>query len=147
MKNENIIKYNKLNRYSVNKSFDIFNPESISEDENSNKRIYQNIYFDENLEEYFYYKMFYGVNKYIPYTNFNDVYLDNINFYNDQKIFHKDFNDFLNGILDNVINLINCKEINQEYTDKVFQICIKFLIELYSRSYYKEVILFHNLRT
>lgn len=140
MKNKNLIKFNKLNKYSINKSFDIFNPELISEEEFYNKRIYQNIYFDEDLEEHFYYKMFYGVNKYIPQTYFLDVYLDNINFYNDQKIFHKDFNDFLNGILDNVINLINKNEIQEEVTFKVFEICFKFVIELFSRSYFKEVI-------
>lgn len=115
-------------------------------DDDVTKDIYNNIFFDEDIEEYFYFKSFYDVNKYVPKTYFDDVYLDNINFFNDQKIFHKDFNDFFNGILENIINLIDVKQIDEAFTFDIFEKCLKYLIEVYSRSYFKEVKIFFKVQ-
>jgi hypothetical protein len=123
----------------------VFNPELNNEDDFTIKGVYENIYFDENLEEHFYYKMFYGTNKFVPHNYFDDVYLDNINFYNDQRIFHKDFNEFLNGILDNIVNLISVKSLDKGFLFKFYEICIKFLLEVFSRTYYREVIYYNNI--
>jgi hypothetical protein len=109
------------------------------------KGVYENIFYDEDLEEHFYYKMFYGTNKFLPHIYFDDVYLDNINFYNDQRIFHKDFNEFLNGILDNIINLLSVQSIDIGFLFKVYEICIKFLLEVFSRTYYREVNDYNNI--
>lgn len=75
----------------------------------------------------------------VPHNYFDDVYLDNINFYNDQKIFHKDFNEFLNGLLQNLLNLVLNKEIDEDETMKYLEISLKFILEVFSRSYYKDV--------
>lgn len=125
------------------KSIDVFNPELAMEDDVTN--VYNNIFFDEDNEEYFYFKSFYDVNKYVPKVYFDDVYLDNINFFNDQKIFHKDFNDFFNGILENLINLIDEKQVEEEFTFNIFEKCLEYLLEVYSRSYYKEVNIFFKV--
>lgn len=139
MNENNIIKINRTNRLSVAKSFDIFNPELNTEDDTIIKGIYNNIFYDEDLEEHSYFQMFYGINQYLPQSYFDEVYMDNINFYNDQKIFHKDFNEFLNGILENIVNLISIKDVDPSFMFKAYEISIKFLLEIYSRSYYKEV--------
>ena len=89
--------------------------------------------------------MFYGTNKFVPTNYFEDVYLDNINFYHDQRIFHKDFNEFLNGILDNIVNLISVKSLDKGFLLKVYEICVKFLLEVFSRTYYREVIYYNNI--
>jgi len=140
-----IITFNRETKNSVLKHCDIFNPENVSLDcdhtANSRRNIYKCLFYDEDLNEYSYFKRFYSVKKVLPRNYFEESYHDNINFINDQKIFNKNFNDFIEKVVFSLSKSLRVEEnINEHELCNIYSILLKYLFDVLSKAYHKDVI-------
>ena len=142
-----IVEINSENKVEVMKKFDIFNAEFSLEEESSRKYFYNNFFFDIELEEYFYFTPFYKIKKLVPKKHFDELYIDNLTFFNDQKIFHRNFNEFISKLLKSITQMVKEKQIDEKSVTFIFNITIKYLFEVFSISYYKDVNYFLINRT
>ena len=141
---KNIVNFNTESKLSVFKQYDIFNSENVFLDcDNTAKSrlsIYESIFYDEDLKEYQYFIPFYSVKKLLPRKFFEESYLDNINFINDLKIFNKNFNEFLDKILINLLNSMkNNEKIRNNDVNDIFKVLLNYLFEVLIKAYNRDV--------
>jgi ubiquitin C-terminal hydrolase len=167
--NREVYNFNDENKNEVLKKFDTFAKVSLDcentavsrrDEETSNsvketKGIYDYVFHNETNDEYTYYLPFYSLEHSVPSSYYYDVSKDNICFSNDQKIFSNNFAVFIEKTLENTVKILKAQQenseekqndliepISQNEIGKIFFISLRFLLEIFSKSNFKE-----NLRT
>lgn len=144
-KEKEIVKFNSQDKYKVLKQYDLFcNSKDVAldcEDTAISRRdIYSKIFYDEDKNEYIYYKPFYQITRSIPENILEEVTIDNINFLNDQKIYSSHFSDFLEKLLISVNGQIKAKLLKIDLIKTIYQCTSSYVLEFLSKSNFKEVL-------
>ena len=134
-----VFEINSVNKNEVLKSYDIFNFEILIDEDSNKKTIFDYIFFDKELEEYLYFTPFYNIKKLVFKNHFDDIITDNMVFFNDQKIFHRNFNEFIYNVLNSLNKIIYDDGIDEKSVENIFYISVIYLLEVFSISYYKDV--------
>jgi len=130
------IEVDKSNKFEIEKQYDIFNSESETY---FKKDTLETVFLDKEKEEFYQYEGFYNIKKLVPKRDFDEVYLDNMTFLNDQKIFNIHFNDFFNRTLLSLKSLVKEKRMKENDTRMILTICVNYLFNVFTKSSFKKV--------
>ena len=106
--------------------------------------IYNSIFYDEGKKEFVYYLPFYSLTPKIPTNYFKEVFDDNLNFINDQKIFSKSFTEFLEMLTQNILKIVqqdnSANGLSHKINFEIFETIAKFVLEILPKSHFRDSI-------
>ena len=127
----------RFNKQEIEKQYDLFNSDSEA---SFKKDILQTVFLDKEKGEFYHYQGFYNIKKLVPKRDFEEVYIDNMSFLNDQKVFNIYFNDFFNRTLLSLKNSVKEKKFNENDYRMTINIFINYLFKVFPKSSFKQVL-------
>ncbi len=131
------IEVDRPNKFEIEKQYDLFNSDSEA---SFKKDILQTVFLDKEKGEFYHYQGFYNIKKLVPKRDFEEVYIDNMSFLNDQKVFNIYFNDFFNRTFLSLKNSVKEKKFNENDYRMTINIFINYLFKVFPKSSFKQVL-------